>query len=140
MKNKERGFLLVLVNITISLFAVEYYDQYSLALSCEPISFQESFEIMDVIFLGNVISKQYLPSSQNVNVTFSVEEGFKNISEETVFIIVNDEEIWGPVFNKDMQYIVFAYYNDDEDLTIPFCSTPRSFDLSSKNLLCFSLF
>jgi len=105
------------------------------ALSCEgPITTQSSYEDSDVVFLGEVISKKYVPSSiedfQDSLVKFKVKESFKGISNETL-TIQTSEYFWSAIFNEGNEYVVFAYDSDGilGDQLCTLNSTPDEIDL-----------
>ncbi|WP_246282159.1 hypothetical protein [Nitrosopumilus ureiphilus] len=99
-------------------------------LSCGGVNTIQSFAESDVVFAGQVLSKEYVPSERSSSngkndaiTQFSIIENFKGISQETISII-SSEWLWGYNFTKNLEYVVFAY--DDGQNLRPQTCTPTS--------------
>ncbi len=97
-------------------------------LSCDGTNMTQSFEESDVVFAGQALSKEYVPSEsstvdgKNDAITqFSVIEEFKGISQDTIPII-SSEWLWGYNFTENLEYVVFAY-NDGQHFRHQLCTS-----------------
>lgn len=120
-------FVIFLVLISVVSFTA---NNSVYGLSCDGTNITQSFAESDVVFAGQVLSKEYVPSERSsangrtdALTQFSVTEKFKGISQETISII-SSEWMWGFNFTKNLEYVVFAY-DDGQNLRHQTC-TPTS--------------
>jgi len=96
-------------------FSVTDYDAF--ALSCAAPNIAESYEESDVVFVGEVVSKEYLESSHERELIaeslFSIKEPFKGVNQDSVKVL-SDEKFWGINFAQGAEYLVFADYSGSE--------------------------
>jgi len=96
-------------------FSVIDYDAF--ALSCAPPNITESYEESDVVFVGEVVSKEYLEPSNEMELIaeslFSIKEPFKGVNQDSVKVLSN-EKFWGINFTQGEEYLVFADYSGSE--------------------------
>ena len=131
-----------LISILISTILIMSLTNTAYGLSCAEQSLEEDFEQVQVIFLGKVISKEYVvplfdrgdPSSQDSKTTFSVIESFKGIQDQTVTIYTS-EYLWGMNFTKGSEYVVFAFYDKDKNLKEELCRPTKLVEYSDLDTL-----
>ena len=101
--------------VIIGGFSMINYDVY--ALSCAPPNVTESYEESDVVFVGEVVSKEYLePSNEHSLIAeslFFIKEPFKGIFQDHVKVS-SDEKFWGINFTQGLEYLIFADYFGSE--------------------------
>jgi len=99
----------------IFLIPPSFIDAY--ALSCAPPNVTESYEESDVVFVGEVVSKEYLEPSNEMELVaeslFSIKEPFKGVNQDPVKVLSN-EKFWGINFTQGEEYLVFADYSGSE--------------------------
>jgi serpin B len=106
-----------ILSIVASIFLIPPSFVDSFGLSCAAPNVTESFEESDVVFLGEVVSKEYLdpPNEQTLvaESLFSIKEPFKGVLEDQVKVSSN-EKFWGINFIQGLEYLVFADYSGSE--------------------------
>jgi len=114
-ENKLKSFLSLF--LVASIFLIPSNIEDSFGLSCAEPNIAEFFVESDVVFVGTVVSKEYIdPSSQNSLVAvslFSVKESFKGVFDDRVKV-TSDEYFWGINYIKGEDYLVFADYSGEE--------------------------
>ncbi len=130
--------------VILSFSLLIYGSSDANGLSCLEISLQSSYDSSDVIFLGHVVSKEYvtLPEWGELNyqdsiVQFEVKETFKGFPGNFVTLTTH-EWFWSTVFEEGKDYVVFAIYKSPTFLTDQLCtvsSSPDSIDLEQLRLL-----
>ncbi|MCV0366370.1 MAG: hypothetical protein K5798_03770 [Nitrosopumilus sp.] len=104
---------LVILLMLISLVSFTASDSVY-GLSCATANMTQSFAESDVVFTGQALSKEYVPSKHSINgkndalTQFSVIEKFKGVSQD-IIPIISSEWLWGYNFTKNLEYVVFAY-------------------------------
>ena len=85
----------------IFLIPPSFIDAFG--LSCAPPNVTESYEESDVVFVGEVVSKEYLePSNEHSLIAeslFSIKESFKGVNQDPVKVL-SDEKFWGINFTQ----------------------------------------
>ena len=108
-------FIIFLIVAGIFFIPSSFVDSFG--LSCAAPKITESFEESDVVFVGKVVSKEYLePTNEHTLVAeslFSVKESFKGIFQDDV-TVSSDEKFWGIHFTVGEEYLVFADYTGPE--------------------------
>ena len=101
------------MGIILTPFSVE--DAFG--LSCAPPNITQSFEESDVVFVGEVISKEYLePSNEQTLIAeslFYIKEPFKGVTQDNLKVS-SDERFWGINFIEGQEYLVFADFSGSE--------------------------
>lgn len=108
-------FLILFLVAGIFLNPFSFSDAFG--LSCAAPNIAESFEESDVVFVGTVVSKEYLePSDQRTLIAeslFSIKESLKGVTQDQV-TVSSDEKFWGINFTIGSDYLVFADYYGEE--------------------------
>jgi len=103
--------------MVVGIFLTQSSLGDAFGLSCAPLNVTQSFEESDVVFVGEVVSKEYLEPSDQLTLIaeslFSVKEPFKGIFQDHVKVS-SDEKFWGINFTQGLEYLVFADYSGSE--------------------------
>ena len=108
------------------------------ALSCtRPMpSIEQAFEDSGVVFLGEVISKEYFPAKiskfEDSIVKFKLIESFKGFSNETM-TVKTSEWFYNPIYEVGNDNVVFAFGQPGKALSHKLC-TIQSMMPEEKNL------
>ena len=101
----------------VGIFLTPSYFGEVFGLSCAAPNVTQSFEESDVVFVGEVVSKEYLePSNEHSLIAeslFSIKEPFKGIFQDHVKVS-SDEKFWGINYTLGLEYLVFADYLGSE--------------------------
>jgi len=128
-------FLILLLVVGIFLIPSSFADAFG--LSCAQPNLVESFEESDVVFVGTVVSKEYLDSSDERKLVaeslFSVKEPLKGFTENQVTVL-SDEKFWGINFTLGSEYLVFADYFG-EDIQSQLCGPTNLVEFSNIDLV-----
>ncbi len=116
MKSNRIG-IFVLICFGFSIFAVPLTQNSAYGLSCAAPNVTQSFEESDVVFVGEVVSKEYLEPSDELTLIaeslFFIKEPFKGVNQDSVKVLSN-EKFWGINFTQGEEYLVFADYSGSE--------------------------
>ena len=119
----------------IFLIPPSFIDAY--ALSCAPPNVTESYEESDVVFVGEVVSKEYLEPSNEMELVaeslFSIKEPFKGVNQDPVKVLSN-EKFWGINFTQGEEYLVFADYSGSE-IQSQLCGPTNLIEFSNIDLI-----
>jgi len=119
----------------IFLIPPSFIDAY--ALSCAPPNVTESYEESDVVFVGEVVSKEYLEPSNEMELVaeslFSIKEPFKGVNQDPVKVLSN-EKFWGINFTQGEEYLVFADYFESE-IQSQLCGPTNLIEFSNIDLI-----
>ena len=119
----------------IFLIPPSFIDAY--ALSCAPPNVTESYEESDVVFVGEVVSKEYLEPSNEMELVaeslFSIKEPFKGVNQDPVKVLSN-EKFWGINFTQGEEYLVFADYFGSE-IQSQLCGPTNLIEFSNIDLI-----
>jgi len=119
----------------IFLIPASFIDAY--ALSCAPPNVTESYEESDVVFVGEVVSKEYLEPSNEMELVaeslFSIKEPFKGVNQDPVKVLSN-EKFWGINFTQGEEYLVFADYSGSE-IQSQLCGPTNLIEFSNIDLI-----
>ena len=106
-------------------------------LSCIPPDVAKSFEESDLVFVGEVVAKEYQePSDEHTLIAetlFSVKEPFKGVFLDNVTVSSN-EKFWGINYTKGLEYLVFADYVGSE-IQSPLCGPTSLLEFSNVELV-----
>jgi len=106
-------------------------------LSCAPPNVTESYEESDVVFIGEVVSKEYLEPSNELELIaeslFSIKEPFKGVNQDPVKVLSN-EKFWGINFTQGEEYLVFADYSGSE-IQSQLCGPTNLIEFSNIDLI-----
>ncbi len=109
--------IFVLIFFGFSIFAVPLTQNSAYGLSCAAPNVTQSFEESDVVFVGEVVSKEYLEPSDELTLIaeslFFIKEPFKGVFQDHVKVS-SDEKFWGINFTQGLEYLVFADYSGSE--------------------------
>ena len=119
----------------IFLIPPSFIDAFG--LSCAPPNVTESYEESDVVFVGEVVSKEYLePSNEHSLIAeslFSIKESFKGVNQDPVKVL-SDEKFWGINFTQGEEYLVFADYSGSE-IQSQLCGPTNLIEFSNIDLI-----
>ena len=119
----------------IFLIPPSFIDAFG--LSCAPPNVTESFEESDVVFVGEVVSKEYLEPSNEMELVaeslFSIKEPFKAVNQDPVKVLSN-EKFWGINFTQGEEYLVFADYFGSE-IQSQLCGPTNLIEFSNIDLI-----
>jgi len=110
--------VLILSVISVALFSIILITSSAFALSCAPYTWDEEFDLVDLVFIGSVTEKEYLPSKEvesyekNAISTLQVEEIFKGSLNDTVKI-KSDEDLFGIYLIEDWRFLIFGFVMED---------------------------
>ena len=110
----------IFLGIAVTLFSIILITSSAFALSCAPYPYTwgEEFDQVDLVFIGSVTEKEYLPSKEvesyekNAISTLQVEEIFKGSLNDTVKI-KSDEALWGIYLIEDWRFLIFGFDMED---------------------------
>ena len=119
----------------IFLIPPSFIDAFG--LSCAPPNVTESYEESDVVFVGEVVSKEYLePPNEHSLIAeslFSIKESFKGVNQDPVKVL-SDEKFWGINFTQGEEYLVFADYSGSE-IQSQLCGPTNLIEFSNIDLI-----
>ncbi len=110
--------VLILSVISVTLFSIILITSSAFALSCAESTWDEEFDEVDLVFIGSVTEKEYLPSKEVESYekyaisTLQVEEIFKGSLNDTVKI-KSDEALWGIYLIEDWRFLIFGFVIED---------------------------
>ena len=118
-------FVILLMLVSLASFTA---SNSVYGLSCANANMTQSFADSDVVFTGQAISKEYVPSEHSTadgkkdTITqFLVIEKFKGMSQD-IIPIISSEWLWGYNFTENLEYVVFAY-DDGQHLRHQLCTS-----------------
>jgi len=136
MKSNRIG-IFVLIFFGFSIFAVPLTQNSAYGLSCAPPNVTQSFEESDVVFVGEVVSKEYLEPSDELTLIaeslFFIKEPFKGVNQDSVKVLSN-EKFWGINFTQGEEYLVFADYSGSE-IQSQLCGPTNLIEFSNIDLI-----
>ncbi len=118
-----KSFLILSV-ISVALFSIILITSSAFALSCAESTWDEEFDQVDLVFIGSVTEKEYLPSKEVESYekyaisTLQVEEIFKGSLNDTVKI-KSDEALWGIYLIEDWRFLIFGFVIEDNVIVDP---------------------
>jgi hypothetical protein len=123
--------------MTLGIFLTSSSFEDAFGLSCAAPNVTQSFKESDVVFVGKVISKEYLePSNEHTLIAeslFSIKEPFKGIFQDQIKVS-SDEKFWGINFTQGLEYLVFADYFESE-IQSQLCGPTNLIEFSNINLV-----
>ena len=136
MKSNRIG-IFVLIFFGFSIFAVPLTQNSAYGLSCAAPNVTQSFEESDVVFVGEVVSKEYLEPSDELTLIaeslFFIKEPFKGVNQDSVKVLSN-EKFWGINFTQGEEYLVFADYSGSE-IQSQLCGPTNLIEFSNIDLI-----
>jgi len=115
---KTIAIVAISVGVSVALFSIILITNSAFALSCAESTWDEEFDEVDLVFIGSVTEKEYLPSKEvesyekNAISTLQVEEIFKGSLNDTVKI-KSDEALWGIYLIEDWRFLIFGFDMED---------------------------
>ena len=129
--------IFVLIFFGFSVFAVPLAQNSAYGLSCAAPNVAQSFEESDVVFVGEVVSKEYLEPSDELTLIaeslFFIKEPFKGVNQDSVKVLSN-EKFWGINFTQGEEYLVFADYSGSE-IQSQLCGPTNLIEFSNIDLI-----
>jgi len=129
--------IFVLIFFGFSIFAVPLTQNSAYGLSCAAPNVTQSFEESDVVFVGEVVSKEYLEPSDELTLIaeslFFIKEPFKGVNQDSVKVLSN-EKFWGINFTQGEEYLVFADYSGSE-IQSQLCGPTNLIEFSNIDLI-----
>ena len=129
--------IFVLIFFGFSIFAVPLTQNSAYGLSCAAPNVTQSFEESDVVFVGEVVSKEYLEPSDEISLIaesmFFIKEPFKGVFQDHVKVSSN-EKFWGINFTQGEEYLVFADYSGSE-IQSQLCGPTNLIEFSNIDLI-----
>jgi len=136
MKSNRIG-IFVLIFFGFSIFAVPLTQNSAYGLSCADPNVTQSFEESNVVFVGEVVSKEYLEPSDELTLIaeslFFIKEPFKGVNQDSVKVLSN-EKFWGINFTQGEEYLVFADYSGSE-IQSQLCGPTNLIEFSNIDLI-----